>query len=234
MSLTRIEIRRGTTSQWTSADPVLLSGEPGFDTTLGAFKIGDGATAWTSLPWAPASLFGAAPAPAWRDMIGVPVNRTGVTNPTWTQIATSPFFGYFFQLNDELQFDYHIQHDYKAGTGIYLHAHWLTDGTQTNTCKWEFTYTYARGHNQANFNLTGTTVTVTEAAAGTPYRHMTSEIATAITDATFEPDGIITVRLRRVTNGGTNLTDKVFLRVADCHYQVDRFGTLNKAPNFYT
>lgn len=47
--MTLMVVRRGTTAQWSSDNPVLASGEWGLDTTLGKVKIGDGATAWTSL-----------------------------------------------------------------------------------------------------------------------------------------------------------------------------------------
>jgi len=44
-----IQIRKGTSSAWTSANPVLASGEPGYDLTNKIFKIGDGASDWASL-----------------------------------------------------------------------------------------------------------------------------------------------------------------------------------------
>jgi hypothetical protein len=46
-----IELRRGTASQWTTANPVLHAGEPGFEIDTGKLKIGDGTTAWTSLAY---------------------------------------------------------------------------------------------------------------------------------------------------------------------------------------
>jgi hypothetical protein len=46
---TRIQVRRGTTAEWTQANPVLSSGELGYDTDLKIFKIGDGVAAWNSL-----------------------------------------------------------------------------------------------------------------------------------------------------------------------------------------
>lgn len=50
MSVTRkIQVRRGTASQWSTSNPVLSSGEFGYDTTNKVLKIGDGATAWASL-----------------------------------------------------------------------------------------------------------------------------------------------------------------------------------------
>lgn len=47
----RIVLRRDTSSNWITNNPVLLLGEPGYETDLGGFKIGDGETTWTSLPY---------------------------------------------------------------------------------------------------------------------------------------------------------------------------------------
>ena len=47
----RIQMRRGTTSEWNSADPTLNEGEIGYNTTLGAFKVGDGSTIWSELDY---------------------------------------------------------------------------------------------------------------------------------------------------------------------------------------
>lgn len=49
--VTQIQIRRGTASQWTSANPTLAAGEWGFETDTKKGKIGDGATAWNSLAY---------------------------------------------------------------------------------------------------------------------------------------------------------------------------------------
>jgi hypothetical protein len=49
--VTQIQVRRGTASQWTSANPTLASGEWGFETDTLKVKIGNGATAWTSLAY---------------------------------------------------------------------------------------------------------------------------------------------------------------------------------------
>lgn len=46
---TTIQIRKGTATQWSSTNPVLGSGEPGFDTTNKILKIGNGSTVWNSL-----------------------------------------------------------------------------------------------------------------------------------------------------------------------------------------
>ena len=45
----QIQVRRGTATQWSNINPVLASGEPGFDTTNSLLKVGDGTSAWSSL-----------------------------------------------------------------------------------------------------------------------------------------------------------------------------------------
>lgn len=49
---TKIQVRRGTASEWTTSDPTLSSGEIGFETDTGKFKIGNGSDEWTSLGYA--------------------------------------------------------------------------------------------------------------------------------------------------------------------------------------
>ena len=49
MATVRLQIRRGTASQWTSANPTLAAGEMGVETDTRKVKIGDGTTGWTSL-----------------------------------------------------------------------------------------------------------------------------------------------------------------------------------------
>lgn len=47
--MSRIQLRRDTSANWSSNNPTLASGEVGVDTTNNLFKIGNGATAWNSL-----------------------------------------------------------------------------------------------------------------------------------------------------------------------------------------
>jgi hypothetical protein len=49
--MTRIRIRRGTSVEWTTANPVLAQGELGFETNTTKLKIGNGTTAWTGLSY---------------------------------------------------------------------------------------------------------------------------------------------------------------------------------------
>ena len=47
----KIQFRRGTAAQWTSANPTLLAGELGLETDTSKYKIGDGTTAWSTLSY---------------------------------------------------------------------------------------------------------------------------------------------------------------------------------------
>jgi hypothetical protein len=48
---TRMQQRRGTSEDWTTANPILAAGEIGFETDSGQFKIGDGTNHWEDLSY---------------------------------------------------------------------------------------------------------------------------------------------------------------------------------------
>ena len=48
---TRMQQRRGTSTQWTDADPVLAAGEIGVETDTNQFKLGDGVSVWSDLSY---------------------------------------------------------------------------------------------------------------------------------------------------------------------------------------
>jgi len=48
----KIQIRNGTASAWTSANPILAVGELAIENDTKKFKIGDGSTLWAALPYA--------------------------------------------------------------------------------------------------------------------------------------------------------------------------------------
>lgn len=53
----RLQFRRGSAATWTAVNPVLTAGEPGFETSTGFEKRGDGSTPWAALNYfVPASL----------------------------------------------------------------------------------------------------------------------------------------------------------------------------------
>lgn len=51
MSYTRILVRRGTATEWTTANPILASGEFGYESNTGKFKVGNGSSNWSALKY---------------------------------------------------------------------------------------------------------------------------------------------------------------------------------------
>jgi hypothetical protein len=47
----RIQLRRGKAAFWASENPILHSGEPGYETNTRKWKVGDGVTPWNDLPY---------------------------------------------------------------------------------------------------------------------------------------------------------------------------------------
>jgi len=74
---TVLQIRRDTAANWTSANPVLMAGEWGFEYDTNKLKIGDGATAWINLPYFTGGSTG-------------PTGPTGATGPTGPIGPTGP------------------------------------------------------------------------------------------------------------------------------------------------
>jgi hypothetical protein len=182
------------------------------------------------------TLTGTTTAEGWSDMLA-PVSAAGLP-PASAPVSTDFGIGslrkeYRFDVNDFVYIQpFHVNHDVKPNGLAYMHVHWSTNGTSTAAVRWEFQIQRALGHNQAAF-ASVTTLFITQAASGTAWRHMIAEVVDADAMTLTEPDELLLVTLRRVTNGGVDNTDQVFGLMVDIHYQVDRLATPNKAPNFY-
>jgi len=65
----RVQIRRDTTLNWTTNDPILLDGEFGYETDTGRYKIGNGVDVWSDLIYSLVGITG-------------PTGGSGPTGPT--------------------------------------------------------------------------------------------------------------------------------------------------------
>jgi hypothetical protein len=127
---------------------------------------------------------------------------------------------------------FHVNHDIRPGGSAYLHVHWAANGTNVQPVKWELEVMRALGHGQAAF---GAPIykTVTQTPGGDAWDHMIAEVEDADALTLLEPDELIIVTLRRLTNGGVENTDQIFGLEVDLHYESDRSFTPHKAPDFY-
>jgi hypothetical protein len=164
----------------------------------------------------------------WADMIGRAISRTtGATVATFEQIAATVFWANKFDVGDQMWFELHIPHDYVPGTDVHFHAHWVADGTNANSVKWQFDWCTAAGYGRGEFAFASPTTDTAETTPGTQYRHYISETDAQVS-AAFETDGLIMVRVTRITNGGTNNTDNIFVLFVDAHYKSSGAVTANR------
>lgn len=176
----------------------------------------------------------------WRDLImGIDVKNTGGNIPTLQNFRDGIFlWGFDPDTNQEAYCQAHIDHDYKVGTAMYPHVHFSTNVTNTGTVRWGIEYTLAKRHDstgQTHFPAS-TTVYVEQALDGDPYAHYVSEVSigNAIPATHLEVDTVILFRVfRDASHVNDTFPGTAYLITTDIHYQVDRYATLNKAPNFY-
>lgn len=69
---TVIRLRRGTSTQWTSTNPVLAAGELGIETNTRKFKFGNGTSNWNSLDYAVGSVATEGITIDWADVTSKP------------------------------------------------------------------------------------------------------------------------------------------------------------------
>jgi hypothetical protein len=164
-----IQIRRGTAAAWTSANPTLASGEPGFETDTGLLFIGDGATAKNSLTgyamgkqeiWIPRSQMIAA--------------TTAGPASAQLEAATNKQNYLVFDLDgatdENVHFQYAFPKRWNEGTVTYQ-VFWTSTGTDTDAVVWALR-AVAISDNEAIDTAFGTAVTVTDnlqSAAGELY-----------------------------------------------------------------
>lgn len=168
----------------------------------------------------------------WRDLRAfVTALPSGSTAPSLASFGPSGIVQmYAFNLNDLTYLALHVDHDIKLGSTCYLHVHWSTSGTSTNSVVWEINYTIASGHNQSNYGI-NTTITLTGIPHGTAWRHMITEDSVGFPAP--EPDSLILMRLRRISNGGSNNTNSVFGLFVDLHHEIQLPATPNRTPPFF-
>lgn len=186
----------------------------------------------------------AVPTFGWRDLRAeIRTRGVGSSDPNDATYIGS-IKAYSFSVGDEAWIEFHIPHDYVAGTDIHLHFHWshnsanVTGGSVT----WGADVTYAKGHDQAAFVATVNPTLVANAST-TQYRHLIPEVqlsastpsATQIDTDNLEPDGIILIRVYLSANNITssNGAPDPFLHEVDVHYQSTNIATKDKVPDFY-
>lgn len=217
--------------------------QPGTTTVTHRIKADNGDMALPKTSGVGIKVDCAAPTFPWRDLFPVTAVANGGIAPSWAAVLGS-LRAWQFTVNDEIQYIFHVPHDYVPGTDLYVHAHWChpVTGVTGGAVTFSVTTSVAKGFDQAAFPA-GKTVTITQNASPVQYRHMVAEgaITTATAGGTatlhdralIEPDAIILMRFQVTANTMTG-TPEPFVLSVDIHYQSSNLGTKQKAPDFYT
>ena len=183
----------------------------------------------------------------WHDIIGyinVPAsNPSGATET----IYRGGIRVYQFDEGDDAQVNFHMPHDYLQDSDMYIHVHWSHNSTLITggTVTWGLEIMYAKGHDQASFNVPELSP-VTQSASTVQYRHMIAERVISAAGASpggglmntndLEVDGILQVRLYLDSNDievSSGPKPNPFAHFVDIHYQSTGLPTKNKAPDFW-
>lgn len=180
----------------------------------------------------------------WRDLMGqVLVKASGTDRPTFQAMSAIPgaasMWGYSWSATvlQQVQIDYHVDHDIKLGSVLYPHVHFRPLTNAAGVVRWGFERSVSKGHGQTTGFPATTTVYVNfNVPANSLGTHFVAEVATAdaIPSTNIEPDSVIHMRVfRDAANAADTYTGAVWCWQADLHYQAQQYATPNKAPNFY-
>jgi hypothetical protein len=175
-----IQVRRGTSAAWASANPTLASGEPGYDTTTKNLKIGDGSTAWTSH-----TFLGAGKQTLWIPASEMTAATT--SGPASAQLeSTTNKVNYkvldFDGTADEFaHFNVAFPKSWNEGTITYQ-VFWSSTGTDTDSVVWGL-QGVAISDNESIDTAYGTAITVTDALQSAAGELYVSDESSAVTIA---------------------------------------------------
>ena len=138
----------------------------------------------------------------WKDNV-VNLNAGNMGDPSYSPIFAdlgNGIWGLYFS-DDNTNYDYcdfHINHDYKIGTKIYPHIHWIQLSYSTGNVKWVFEYIFAKGHAQ-NESLTGsaTNAYIIQSGKGLIGEHLVAECDDSQAFIVSEPDTVVRVKMYR-------------------------------------
>lgn len=170
------------------------------------------------------------------DDLKVPVSSTtkgGTKDPNWVILRDDGSSqGVFLQWFDkdaeeELYFTVQMPHQWKEGSEIYPHVHWVTKSdVSSNKVVWGMEYTWANVG-----DVLGTTTIITGSdplAAYAPvaaYEHAITPLGT-ITAAGKTLSSMLVCRIfRQATNGTDNFAADAGLLEIDFHFQIDSDGS---------
>lgn len=159
--LTKILLRRDTATNWSNTNPVLDSGEPGYDTTNSVLKIGNGTSTWSALGAPSTTTYSAGNGLALAsNTFSLSVAGCKVTKATTQSLTTGTVTAITFGASDTEDFDTHSFHSTSTNTsritipsGFPTNGKWLVNagaGFATNATGYRYVAIYRNGAQDVN------------------------------------------------------------------------------------
>ena len=178
-------------------------------------------------------------AQGWNDLVQDVTVRSGANSPSPT-IFIGGISAYEFSPTtmNECFVNFHMRHDYIAGTMVYPHVHWSHNTDVTGVVRWGFEYTLARRNDSTGivtFASPSTLYIEYNVTAGTQYQHFVNEGADGlgIAGTDLQEDALILCRVfRDATHANDTYPDPIHLLTVDIHYECNTLSTPLRVPPF--
>ena len=178
-------------------------------------------------------------AQGWNDLVQDVTVRSGSNAPSPT-IFIGGISAYEFSPTtmNECFVNFHMRHDYIAGTMVYPHVHWSHNTDAAGVVRWGFEYTLAR-RNDSTGNVTfaspSTLYIEHTVTLGETYQHNVNEAADGlgISGTDLQEDALILCRVfRDATHANDTYPDPIHLLTVDIHYECNTLSTPLRTPPF--
>lgn len=167
----------------------------------------------------------------WQDLLSETTVRTGggSSAPTLAAIVGGIYeFQFSATAMNQTYHKFHIPHDYKAGSDVYIHCHFIAPGAGTGVCRFGFEVSIAKGYDRGAHSST-TTHYVQQATSSTPLSHSIAEIVLPGSGLELETDTVVLVRFfRDAAHASDTETQAVFVTYVDLHYMSSQDNTPNR------
>lgn len=187
------------------------------------------------------------PSFAWATLKGtMSTNVVGGGTPTLAPFRGGLCRRWFFAVNDTVDYEYCLPHDYLPGSDLFLQLHWGHNGTSiSGDFVIQFSMTYTKSHNRGLFGVEKTftlTIPATNLIVAPQYGGNLTEaqISAALPNASqllssqLEVDGEIVINIKvigtpNITGGSRNTP---FIGPVNLAYQTTGRGTKHRSPPF--
>ena len=145
------------------------------------------------------------------------INNTGIYLYGFAGAATT----------EQLYGSFEIPHNYKEGTDLVLHVHWLTTTTNIGNVKWQVDYWRVDMTTITTVPSTPLNIVALGAADGTAWKNNRID-ATTVSGANIKIGDQVAFRLyRNPTDAQDTYPDDACVITFGIHYQIDTLGSRN-------